>query len=99
MLQKIKPTTPSQRNLIKINYEHLEKTPLLKSKTRGKKNFAGRNNSGRITVNHKGGGHKRNYRKIEFSGNYKIGIITSIEYDPNRTGYIASVYDFLTKIL
>mgnify|MGYP001795175120 CR=1 FL=1 len=69
----------------------------MKSKTRCKKNFAGRNNSGRITVYHKGGGHKRNYRKIEFSGNYKIGIITSIEYDPNRTGYIASVYDFLSK--
>ena len=71
---------------------------MLKFKVKGKKNSTGRNNSGKITVNHKGGGHKRNYRKIEFFANYnKIGIVTSIEYDPNRTGHIASVYNFLDK--
>lgn len=98
MLQKLKPITSSQRNLIKINYKHLRKKPLLKSIIEGKKNSIGRNNSGKITVNHKGGGHKKNYRKIEFfNKTNKIGVVTSIEYDPNRTGHIASVYDFLNK--
>jgi len=98
MLQKLKPTTPSQRNLIRLNYNHLKKKPLLKSKIKGKKNFAGRNNIGKITVRHKGGGHKKNYRKVEFVNSMnRIGIVTSIEYDPNRTGHIASIYDFLNK--
>ena len=98
MLKKLKPTTPSQRNLIKISYKHLSKKPLLKSKLKGKRNSAGRNNLGKITVNHKGGGHKKTYRRIEFFNKInRIGIVTSIEYDPNRTGHIASVYDFINK--
>ena len=99
MLQKLKPTTPSQRNLLRINNKHLrKKKPLLKFKTKGKKNYAGRNNTGKITVNHKGGGHKRIYRKIEFiNEKNSIGIVTSIEYDPNRTGHIASIYDFINR--
>ena len=98
MLQKLKPTTPSQRNLIKINNKHLRKTPLLKSKIKGLKNSSGRNNTGRITSFHKGGGHKQNYRKIDFHRkDNSIGIVTSIEYDPNRTANIASVYHFLEK--
>merc|ERR1711966_570547 len=55
----------------------------------------GRNNSGKITVRHKGGGHKKKFRKIDFVRiKDSIGIVTSIEYDPYRTAFIASVYDF-----
>jgi len=98
MLQKIKPTTPSQRHLIRINYVYLRKTPLLKSEVKGLKNSSGRNNTGRITSFHKGGGHKQNYRKIDFTRKKNtVGIVTSIEYDPNRTANIASVYDFSLK--
>ena len=64
----------------------------------GKKNVAGRNNSGKITVRHIGGGHKKKYRKIDFRRNKdSIGIVTSLEYDPCRTAFIASVYDFLNQ--
>jgi large subunit ribosomal protein L2 len=62
----------------------------------GKKNTAGKNNSGKITVYHKGGGHKKKYRKIHFKRTEDSkGIVTSIEYDPYRTAFIASIYDFL----
>lgn len=98
MLQKLKPTSPSQRNLIKINNKHLNKKPLLKSKIKGFKNSSGRNNTGKITSFHKGGGHKQNYRKIDFGRKHdSVGIVCSLEYDPNRTAHIAAIYDFLKK--
>jgi large subunit ribosomal protein L2 len=98
MLQKQNPTTPSQRHLIKINNKDLRKNPLVKLKLKGLKNTSGRNNTGKITSFHKGGGHKQRYREIDFQrNNNSISIVTSIEYDPNRTGNIASVYDFNTK--
>ena len=98
MLQKFNPTTPSQRNLIKINNEFLRNKPLLKSKIKGLKTSSGRNNTGKITTYHKGGGHKKNYRTISFDlTKNSIGIVTSIEYDPYRSAYIASVYNFLKK--
>lgn len=98
MLKKINPTTPSQRNLIKINNKFLKASPLLKSKIHGLKNSSGRNNTGRITSFHKGGGHKQNYRVISFNRTENsIGIVASIEYDPNRTANIASIYDFFKK--
>jgi large subunit ribosomal protein L2 len=71
---------------------------LLKSKTKGFKKSSGRNNSGKITVAHKGGGHKRSYRFINFfRSKQSKGIVCSIEYDPNRTSFIASVYDTLNR--
>jgi len=74
----------------------LKKTPLIKGMIIGKKNVAGKNNTGKITIRHKGGGHKRRYRKIDFIRTKdSIGIVTSIEYDPCRTAFIASIYDFL----
>lgn len=98
LLQNIKPTTPSRRQLIKINKNHLEKKPILKNKIKGKKNITGKNNSGKITVFHKGGGVKKNYRQINFNRiNNSTGIICSIEHDPNRNTYIASVFDFLSS--
>lgn len=97
-LKIIKPTTPSQRNLIKITNKTLEKIPLLKAKMRGLKNSTGRNNSGKITSFHKGGGHKQRYRYIDFARTYNsTGIVTGIEYDPNRTAHIASIFDFVSK--
>jgi len=90
-----KPFTPTQRHLIQLNNKHLTKKPLLKKKMEGLKNSSGRNNSGKITIYHKGGGHKKKYRKLEFYRNFKsIGITCSIEYDPNRNANIASIYDF-----
>lgn len=98
MIQKLNPTTPSQRNLIKINNKYLSKKPLLKFKIKGLKNFAGKNNTGKITSFHRGGGHKQNYREINFSRKLNlVGIVCSIEYDPNRTAHIASIFNFSEK--
>nr|BBC77755.1 ribosomal protein L2 [Nitzschia sp. NIES-3581]BCQ06500.1 ribosomal protein L2 [Nitzschia putrida] len=97
-LQKVKPTTSSQRQLIKLNQKslNLSKKPILKSKLNGKKNSSGRNHLGRITVSHKGGGVKRRYREILFSRTMNsTGIVCSLEYDPNRNAYIAAVFDFI----
>lgn len=58
------------------------------------KKSAGRNNTGRITVAHQGGGHKQLYRKIIFKGNFIKGFVTSFEYDPNRSAHLAKVCYF-----
>jgi large subunit ribosomal protein L2 len=97
-LVQTKPTTPSQRHLLKIKRKHLQKSPFIKSKIKGMKKSSGRNNQGKITSYHKGSGHKQKYRKIDFDRtNDSIGIVTTIEYDPNRTANIASVYNIETK--
>ena len=89
-----KPTTPSQRQLIKLNYETLNKKPLIKNLLIKKKKSTGRNNSGKITVRHKGGGHKNKFRLINFKRTIKSkSIICSIEYDPNRNSHISAVFD------
>lgn len=88
----------SQRNLTQLNSLFLKKPLLIKTKITGFKNSAGKNNLGRITSFHKGGGHKKQYRKIKFKRNKdSIGIVTSIEYDPNRTANIASIFDWYTS--
>jgi len=56
------------------------------------KHFAGRNNLGRITVRHQGGGHKQKYRHIDWIRSNSSGIVTNFEYDPNRSAYIAKIY-------
>ena len=90
-LVKQKPTTPGQRGKVKVVTPGLHKgkpyAPLLEAKTA----ISGRNNAGRITVRHRGGGHKRHYRVIDFKRN-KDGIpatVKRIEYDPNRSAHIA----------
>jgi len=90
-------TVSKNHKLKALGYEkNLRKTPLIKNKIIGKKNKAGRNNQGKITVSHKGSGNKKKYRKINFLRNKSsTGIITSLEYDPYRTAFIASVYDTL----
>lgn len=65
----------------------------IKKLTKGFKEFGGRNNTGRITVAHKGGGHKRLYREIDFKRNNKSGIVINTEYDPNRSANIAKILD------
>jgi len=80
------------KKLITIN---TSKTPVLKPLIKGLKKTGGRNNTGKITSFHKGGGHKRNYRLINFNRcDTSIGIVMNIEYDPNRNIPIAAVYDF-----
>jgi len=75
-------------------FEEITKSKPEKSLVRGKKKRAGRNNQGKITIRHQGGGHKQKYRIIDFKQTDKVGIpatVKSVEYDPNRTAYIILV--------
>jgi large subunit ribosomal protein L2 len=95
VLKFSKPTTPSQRNLVRLNRKQLSKKSLIKTEISGLKNSSGRNFSGKITIRHRGNGHKKKYRKINFSRTIKsTGIVVNIEYDPNRNSNIAAIYDF-----
>jgi len=93
-MKKYKPTTPSRRNMSTVSYKGvLTAEKPKKSLTGGFKRGVGRNSSGRITSGHKGGGVKRLYRQIDFKYN-KFDIpakIETIEYDPNRSGFIGLV--------
>jgi large subunit ribosomal protein L2 len=90
-MKKYKPTTPSKRHQTTVTYRGVLTTGTPeKSLTHGFKRSVGRNNQGRITMRHKGGGNKRLYREIDFVYN-KMDIpakITSVEYDPNRSAFI-----------
>ncbi|MCM8772397.1 MAG: 50S ribosomal protein L2 [candidate division WOR-3 bacterium] len=91
-LRKLKPVTPGQRHTILQDFSDITKKEPEKSLVFGLKKTGGRNNTGRITVRHRGGGHKRLYRIIDFKG--RIGyeaIVKSIEYDPNRNARIALI--------
>ena len=93
-LKTKKPITPSQRNLIQLNTFHLNKKSLIKNKIKKVIINSGRNNLGKITIRHKGGGHKHKYRRINFFRTLtSIGITMSIEYDPNRNCNIAAIYN------
>lgn len=90
-MKKYKPTTPSKRQEQGINFRNVLTTGTpLKSLTKGSKRSVGRNNQGRITTPHKGGGHKRAYRAVDFIYDKKDipAKITSVEYDPNRTAFV-----------
>ncbi|OGD67602.1 50S ribosomal protein L2 [Candidatus Campbellbacteria bacterium RIFCSPLOWO2_02_35_12] len=93
-MKKYKPTTPGRRGMTGISYRNiLTASKPHKALTRGVNRSVGRNNAGRITVRHKGGGHKRVWREISFRYD-KLDIeatVKTIEYDPNRTGFIALV--------
>lgn len=93
-----KPITSFKKQIIKFSGKNLKNKPLLKNKIIGLKTNSGRNNTGKITIRHKGGGHKQKYRKINFYfTNSLIAIVCSIEYDPNRNSNIASIYDINEK--
>jgi large subunit ribosomal protein L2 len=92
-LKKFKPRSPGQRQLVQIDRKDLWKGKPEKSLTEGKKRTGGRNNTGRMTARHIGGGHKQRYRIIDWKrNNFGIqGTVERIEYDPNRTAFIALV--------
>ncbi len=85
-----KPTTPSRRNMSAPTFEEVTKFTPEKSLITVKKKHAGRNSYGRITVRHKGGGNKIKYRIVDFKRqDAKANTVVGVEYDPNRSAYIA----------
>ncbi len=92
-VKQYKPTSPGRRGMSGYSFEEITKTEPEKSLVQPLKKKAGRNNQGRITTRHRGGGHKRLYRIIDFRRD-RIGEparVIAIEYDPNRTARIALV--------
>jgi large subunit ribosomal protein L2 len=93
-IRKLKPNTPGTRFMSISSFEEVTKTTPEKSLTAALKKSGGRNNLGKVTSRHRGGGHKRRYRIIDFKRD-KFGVpakVFSIEYDPNRTSYIALLH-------
>jgi large subunit ribosomal protein L2 len=92
-LVKVKPTSPGRRAMVKVVNPDLHKGAPVAALVEHQKRGSGRNNNGHITMRHKGGGHKHHYRIVDFKRN-KDGIpakVERLEYDPNRTGFIALV--------
>ncbi len=92
-LKQFRPITPSQRQLVLVDRSELWKGKPVKSLTEGLTKSGGRNNTGRITARRMGGGHKRRYRLIDFKRRkFDVpGTVERIEYDPNRTAFIALI--------
>ncbi len=98
--KQYKPTTPARRHMSVPSFEEITKFTPEKSLVEILKKHAGRNSYGKITVRHRGGGNKRKYRIIDFKRNTLDvpATVVGVEYDPNRTGYIALVqYEDGTK--
>lgn len=92
-IKNYQPTTPSRRQMTVTDYSDLSKVEPEKSLLEPLKKHSGRNNTGRITVRHRGGGNRNKYRIIDFKRN-KLGMnatVLSLEYDPNRSAHIALV--------
>src|ERR1700754_383451 len=93
-VRKYKPTSPGRRSMSVSTFEEITKKKPEKSLIEPLKKHAGRNNRGRITTRHRGGGNKRFYRIIDFKRN-KVGVpakVAAIEYDPNRSARIALLH-------
>ena len=93
-LRSFKPVTPSLRQLVLVDRSELYKGKPVKKLTEGKSSSGGRNNTGRVTVRFRGGGHKQTYRIVDFKRRAHAGIsatVERIEYDPNRTAFIALI--------
>ncbi len=90
-LKNYKPTTPSRRQLVLVDRSRLWKGKPVKTLTEGGVDTAGRNNQGRITIWHRGGGHKRSYRVIDLKRRKHdvTATVERLEYDPNRSAFIA----------
>src|SRR5215470_18107898 len=90
-LKTFRPTTPGLRQLVQVDRSHLWKGAPVKMLTEGKSKTGGRNNDGRITTRHIGGGHKQRYRLVDFRRRkYDVaGKVERLEYDPNRTAFLA----------
>ncbi|MER2041625.1 50S ribosomal protein L2 [Desemzia incerta] len=93
-IKKYKPTTNGRRNMTGSDFSEITSTTPEKTLLEPNKKKAGRNNAGKITVRHQGGGHKRSYRVIDFKRNKDdvVGIVKTVEYDPNRSANIALVH-------
>ena len=91
-VRRLKPTTPGQRFRVANTFEELTESKPEKSLLAPMKKSGGRNNQGRMTIKHRGGGHKRRYRIIDFK-RIKEGTATvkTVEYDPNRTAFISLI--------
>src|SRR5271163_812831 len=92
-LKTYNPTTPSQRQLVTVNRSELWKGKPVKKLTEGLREKGGRNNTGRITMRRRGGGHKQRYRIIDFkrTKDDAPATVERLEYDPNRTAFIALI--------
>ena len=94
-IRKYKPTTPGRRGASVADFVEITRSTPEKSLVRPLTKTGGRNNLGRVTARHRGGGHKRQYRVIDFRRNDKDGVpakVAHIEYDPNRTARIALLH-------
>ena len=90
---KYKPTSPARRHMSVPSFEEVTKKTPEKSLLAKKKKHSGRNSYGRITVRHKGGGNKQKYRIVDFKREDGKRTVVGVEYDPNRTAYIALLED------
>jgi large subunit ribosomal protein L2 len=93
-IKKLRPMTPGQRGMSKSTFEELTTDRAHKPLLLPMSSTAGRNNTGRVTARHKGGGHKKHYRIIDFKRN-KLNVpgkVATIEYDPNRNARIALIF-------
>jgi len=93
-LKHFKPVTPSLRELVIVDRSSLHKGKPEKALTEGQSSSGGRNNHGRVTVRFRGGGHKQRYRIVDFKRRERLGqeaTVERIEYDPNRTAFIALI--------
>jgi len=90
-LQKVKPTSPGRRAVVKVVHPHLYKGRPVDALTESQKRGSGRNNNGHITMRHKGGGHKQQYRVVDFKRNKDevSAKVERLEYDPNRSAHLA----------
>lgn len=94
-LKKPKPTTPGRRQMTIADFSALTKKEPEKSLVYGKQRINGRDNKGRVVVRHRGGGHKRLYRLVDFKQVGKLGVagkVVALEYDPNRSARIALIH-------
>src|SRR5690554_8054772 len=92
-LKKYKPVTPGQRFKVISNFDEITTSTPEKSLLAPQKRSGGRNNQGKMTMRHIGGGHKKKYRIIDFKRNKEgiPGVVKSVEYDPNRSARIALI--------
>ncbi|TMJ63031.1 MAG: 50S ribosomal protein L2, partial [Alphaproteobacteria bacterium] len=92
-LKTFNPTTPSQRHLVIVDRGELWKGKPVKALTEGLRQKGGRNNTGRITMRYRGGGHKRRYRVVDFkrAKDDAPAVVERLEYDRNRTAFIALI--------
>jgi len=90
---KAKPTSPGRRGVVQVKHDHLHKGAPYPGLVEKQSKSGGRNNTGRITTRHRGGGHRQHYRVIDFKRDKDgiVGRVERIEYDPNRTAHIALV--------